>query len=398
MNITIRKAQPKLIVDGRMLFSSGIGRYLREILSRIPKDAPFPIDILCNTQIQRDWIERSAPSAVAVLRRANIYSLREQLLAIQLPTDATYWVPHYNVPRLCSCRLVATIHDVAPLALPEVFKGRIRQWAARFYFNSVRRRTYHIIAVSHFTRSELQNRGVARTGNVSVIENGVGSFWFHGSAEKSRRGLLLFVGNLKPHKNLARLVDAVELVRQRHPVELAVAGKIEGFRTGLDARLVERLRSTPWIRMLGEPSDEELRQHYQEASALVFPSLYEGFGLPLLEAMAAGCPVIASRAGALVEIAGRERGYGGVVDYFDPFDVRDMAAAITRSLEVPERERERVQATGRRSPRAIPGKRRRARPGRFWPRRVRHEQSLGQIGSRARPPLDGVLQGRRGCP
>ena len=160
-------------------------------------------------------------------------------------------------------------------------------------------------------------------------------------------GLLLFVGNLKPHKNLARLVDAVELVRQRHPVELAVAGKIEGVRTGLDARLVERLRSTPWIRMLGEPSDEELRQHYQEASALVFPSLYEGFGLPLLEAMAAGCPVIASRAGALVEIAGRERGYGGVVDYFDPFDVRDMAAAITRSLEVPERERERVQATGR---------------------------------------------------
>ena len=72
MNITIRKAQPKLIVDGRMLFSSGIGRYLREILSRIPKDAPFPIDILCNTQIQRDWIERSAPSAVASSSREHL--------------------------------------------------------------------------------------------------------------------------------------------------------------------------------------------------------------------------------------------------------------------------------------------------------------------------------------
>jgi glycosyltransferase involved in cell wall biosynthesis len=347
MSLIIRKVRPKLIVDGRMLFSSGIGRYLREILSRMPEDVPFHVDILCNTPIQRDWIERSAPAATPLLRRAGIYSLREQLLAVQLPTNATYWVPHYNVPRFCSCRLVATIHDVAPLALPQVFAGRVRRWAARFYFGNVTMRSSHIIAVSRFTREELRRQGVAEPGSITVIENGVGSFWFQGAAEAPRDCSLLFVGNLKPHKNLARLVDAIEIVRERFPVELAVVGRIDGFRTGLDRRLVEKLRSTPWIQLHGESSDEDLRRHYRRARAFVFPSIYEGFGLPLLEAMAAGCPVVASRAGALVEIAGRGREAGGIVDFFDPLDVRDMAAAIARSLSLSGGERESIRARGR---------------------------------------------------
>ena len=348
MNLVIRKARPKLIVDGRMLFSSGIGRYIREMLLRIPESVPFSIEIVCNTQNQRDWIDQAVPSAAPLLCRAKIYSLREQLLALQMPFGATYWVPHYNVPRLCSCRLVATIHDVAPLALPDVFSGLKRRWAARFYFNSVKHRSSHIIAVSQFTRCELQNRGLARAGSISVIENGVGSFWFQGPVGGGKRDVLLFVGNLKPHKNLGRLIDAMEIVRKTYPVELEVAGRMGGFRTGLDDRFVERLRSTPWIRAIGEPSDEELRRHYQEARAFIFPSLYEGFGLPMLEAMAAGCPVVASRAGALVEVAGRERVLGGVVDYFDPLDVRDMASAIKRNLGMSGVEKERVQAGGRR--------------------------------------------------
>jgi glycosyltransferase involved in cell wall biosynthesis len=347
MSLVIRKARPKLIVDGRMLFSSGIGRYLREILLRVPESVPFSIEVVCNTTSQRDWIERSVPSAVPLLSQAKIYSLREQLLALKMPFGATYWVPHYNVPRLCSCRLVATIHDVAPLALPEVFSGLKRQWAARFYFNNVKRRSSHIIAVSHFTSSELQSRGLAQSGSISVIENGVGNFWFQGPVAEGRRDVLLFVGNLKPHKNLGRLIDAVEIVRQTHPVELEVAGKIGGFSTGLDDRVIKRLRSTPWIRTLGEASDEELRGRYQQARAFIFPSLYEGFGLPMLEAMAAGCPVVASRAGALVEVAGRGREQGGVVDYFDPLDVHDMASAITRNLAMSGSEKERIQAGGR---------------------------------------------------
>jgi glycosyltransferase involved in cell wall biosynthesis len=348
MSAALRNPRRTLVIDGRMLFSSGIGRYLREILSRAPVDRAFELEVMCNSPAQRDWVCAFVPLAVPMSSGARIYSVREQLLALQFPPNTTYWVPHYNVPWLCRCRLVATVHDVAPLALPDVFNGRMRRWAARFYFDGVRRRTRHIIAVSQFTRSELQSRGLAGSGNVSVITNGVSSFWFCGEPVGERSSVLLYVGNPKPHKNLARLIDSIEIVRGTHPVELAVAGRIDGFRTGLSGGLIERLRTTPWIRLLGETNDKELREHYRRSDALVFPSLYEGFGLPVLEAMAAGCPVVASSAGALVELAGRPRGEGGVVDFFDPYDVRDIAAAITRSLELPARERERIRAEGRR--------------------------------------------------
>jgi len=341
-----RKVRRALVIDGRMMYSSGIGRYLREILQRIPPELPFDLSVLYNSRQQEEWLESFVPSAVRVASSARIYSLREQFLAWPLPEGSMYWAPHYNVPRLGRCRLVATVHDLAPLALPMIFSGRLRQWAARFYFESVKRRACHVITVSQFTRGELLHRGLAQAGNVSVIANGVGAFWRHGKPVPEMRNRLLYVGNLKPHKNLARLVEAVEIVQKQHPVELAIAGRIEGFRTGLDRALLKKLQATDWIRLLGETEDWDLRDHYQQAGALVFPSLYEGFGLPLLEAMAAGCPVVASHIGPLVELAGKPRREGGVVEYFDPHDVQDMAAAISRTLSLSNEERSRVKAAG----------------------------------------------------
>ncbi|HZP59423.1 MAG TPA: glycosyltransferase family 1 protein [Opitutaceae bacterium] len=342
-----RKTRRALVVDGRMLFSSGIGRYLREILQRIPKDAPFELSAVYNTLQQKEWLETFVPSAVPVASGARIYSCREQWLAFSLPADATFWVPHYNIPRLGRCRVVATVHDLAPLALPGIFRGRLRQWAARFYFGGVKRRACHVIAVSRFTHGELLRRGLAQAENISVIPNGVGAFWRRGRRVPEVRNRLLYVGNLKPHKNLARLIEAVEIVQKRHPVELAITGRIEGFRTGLDRALLKKLDSTDWIRLLGETTDGELREHYQQAGALVFPSLYEGFGLPLLEALAAGCPAVASNIGALTEIGGKPRQEGGAVEYFDPYNVEDMAAAIDRTLALSDGERNRVKAVGR---------------------------------------------------
>ncbi len=342
-----RKTRRPLVVDGRMLFSSGIGRYLREILQRIPEESPFDLSVVYNAPPQKEWLEAFAPSAALVASGAPIYSWREQMLALPLPADAMYWVPHYNVPRLGRCRLVATVHDLAPLALPGIFRGRLRQWAARFYFDGVKRRARHVIAVSRFTRGELLRRGLARAENVSVITNGVAGFWHHGMPVPEVRNRLLYVGNLKPHKNLARLVEATEIVQKHHPVELAIVGRIEGFRTGLDRALLKKLHSTDWIRLLGETTDVELREHYQQAGALVFPSLYEGFGLPLLEAMAARCLAVVSRIGPLVEIAGKSRQEGGAVEYFDPHNVQDMAAAICRTLALAGEERNRIKDLGR---------------------------------------------------
>jgi len=337
-----------LIIDARMLFSSGIGRYLREILARAPYCPGQKLRFVCSSPEQWEWIDAFVPSASVVESDAGIYSIAEQWQALRLPADATYWVPHYNVPWLFRGRLVATVHDLAPLALPEAFGGIKRRIAARFFFGCVRLRARRVIAVSNFTRGELLRSGVARAEQISVIPNGVGSYWFDGAVPERRSRRLLYVGNLKPHKNLGRLVEAVEKVRLLEPIELAIAGRIDGFRTGLATPLLERLRSTPWIRLLGEATDAELRGQYGEAEALVFPSMYEGFGLPVLEAMAAGCPVVCSRLPALVEIAGPSRGAGGVVDYFDPGNPDEMADAILARIRLPEPERARLGREGRR--------------------------------------------------
>jgi len=342
------RARAPLIIDGRMLFMSGIGRYLREILQRAPESIRSSVRVLCNSPEQGEWLAEFVPSIRPIESKAGIYSFNEQLLALPFPANATLWVPHYNVPWMFRCKLIATVHDLAPLALPEAFGGLHRRMAARFYFSGVRRRANQIIAVSNFTRSELIARGVATTQNISVIPNGVGPSWFDGSPATERLPQLLFVGNLKPHKNLSRLVDALELVRRIKPVDLVVAGRIEGFRTGLSGSLIDRLRATRWIRLLGTISDSELQRQYRQSSALVFPSLYEGFGLPILEAMAAGCPVISSNAPALSEVGGSPRSEGGIVDYFDPRSEKDMAAAILRNLQLSASERARMAEEGRR--------------------------------------------------
>lgn len=330
-----------------MLFSSGIGRYLREILRRMP-DVPLALDVFCHPGPQREWLATHVPAARCRITSAPLYSLREQLQARRLPPDVTYWVPHYNVPWWLNCRLITTVHDLAPLALPDLFGGMLRRWAARSFFAAVHRRSQHILTVSQFTRAELLSRHLARPHRVSVIPNGVSSFWFQGGPAIEPATRLIYVGNLKPHKNLGRLVDALEIVRRSEPVELDVVGRIDGFRTGLGQPLLSRLRQTPWVRLLGEVSDEALRRHYGAAQAMVFPSLYEGFGLPLLEAMAAGCPVLSSNAGALLEVAGPPRAAGGAADFFDPYDTGDMAASILRLCRLSGEERREVQQKGRR--------------------------------------------------
>lgn len=333
------------MIDGRMLFFSGIGRYLREILQRKAAGSP-PISILCNSTEQQAWITQFVPTARAHRVTAAVYSGREQFLACGLPKHVTYWVPHFNVPWICRCRLVATVHDLAPLALPDLFGGRLQQYAAKFYFRKMRR-IQQIITVSRFTRRELETRQLAASERIAVIPNGVSSFWLEGAPSVVGNGRLLYVGNLKPHKNLGRLIEGLALARRQQPIELDIVGRIDGFRAGLTNALLNKLRSTPWIRLLGEISDEALRLRYREAQALIFPSLYEGFGLPILEAMAAGCPILSSNAGALQEISGASREAGGAVDYFDPHSVSDIAAAIIRTAAVSPHERCRLQILGR---------------------------------------------------
>jgi len=336
-----------LIIDARMLFHSGIGRYLREVLCRWPVEPEVHETYLYNTAEQLDWLSRIRPGAKFVQVKAGIYSLKEQTLAAFLPADAVYWVPHYNLPWVSRARLVTTVHDAAPLALPEIFRGLAHRLAARFYFGAVRRTSRRIIAVSRFTAEELVRLARVAPEKITVVCNGVSPEWLQpGNPAVRLPSRLLFVGNLKAHKNLGRLIDALELLRQQglQDITLDVVGQTTGFRHGLETGVAARLASAPWIRLHGSVKDDDLRTLYASAGALVFPSVYEGFGLPMLEAMAAGCPVLAANTASLPEIGGPDQATGGAVIYFDPKDAAAMAGRIEYFLNLTHGERLRLSA------------------------------------------------------
>jgi glycosyltransferase involved in cell wall biosynthesis len=159
---------------------------------------------------------------------------------------------------------------------------------------------------------------------VNTVPLGVDGAWFKDGAigDAPHRPYFLYVGNVKPHKNLSRLIEAFVQVSNVIPHDLVVVGRREGFGTGDLA--AERLTSTAPNRIVlkGQVSNAELERYYMHATALVFPSLYEGFGLPALEAMAAGCPVLASSAAALPEVC------GDAALYFDPYDANAIGQKV----------------------------------------------------------------------
>lgn len=160
--------------------------------------------------------------------------------------------------------------------------------------------------------------------------NGVDEFWRLPLEQKEReydRPYILYVGNVKPHKNLRRLVQAFQSIADQIPQDLIIVGKKEGFIIGDSevAKLAEMMGEK--IHFTGFVSNEELKNYYHYADLFVFPSLYEGFGLPPLEAMSAGCKNVAvSNIPVLKEI------YGDSVVYFDPEDITSIANQIVEQL------------------------------------------------------------------
>ncbi|TMV05606.1 glycosyltransferase family 4 protein [Ruegeria sediminis] len=216
-------------------------------------------------------------------------------------------------------RQIICFHDVNVWALPEAFSGRYRAWH-RALRPLLARRAAALITVSRFSAGELAARLGVGAERFAVIANSAG----HIRSVKPdatvlrRHGLaageyLLTVGNRSPNKNLARLVDAHRLAGAAVPPLVVVGGAVPGLAQdtgGAGARL------------LGRVTDGELRALYEGAAGFVFPSLYEGFGIPPLEAMELGVPVLAARGSALPEVLGEAPAW------FDPRDVADMARAL----------------------------------------------------------------------
>jgi glycosyltransferase involved in cell wall biosynthesis len=201
---------------------------------------------------------------------------------------------------------VVTVHDLAVLRHPETFNLWTRQYS-RLCVSRVVRAARLLIAVSGHTKREVVELLGASEERVRVVPNGVAeTFTPNGPAEPG--DFVLAVGTIEPRKNLGRLAEAT----RRLGVELRVVGAPGWGRVDLGAGVTR----------LGRVSDEELARLYRGARCLAYPSLYEGFGIPIVEAMASGTPVVTSTGGATEEVA------GGAAVLVDPLDPGAIAAGI----------------------------------------------------------------------
>lgn len=321
-------AGPSVAIDVRMLRHAGIGTYIRHVVPRVVSSRPsWRFTLFAPREVPRDWIAASNASLVAC--DSSIYSIREQVeLPVRSPRGVDlFWSPHYNVPVLSRAPLVVTVHDVCHLALPELYGAGLRQQYARSMFGAVRRRAREVIFDSDFSRDEFR-RLVGEPKRATTIHLGVDRGWFAPPGPESPRGrpYVLFVGSTKPHKNLSALLAAFERIRDAVPHDLVIVGgqkqrTTDGGALDLAARLGERVVTVE------DADDDALKRYVAHAAALVLPSLYEGFGLPPLEAMAAGCPAIVSAAASLPEVC------GAAALYCDPRDPDDLARQLRRVLD-----------------------------------------------------------------
>jgi glycosyltransferase involved in cell wall biosynthesis len=224
-------------------------------------------------------------------------------------------------------RCVATVHDLGWQAHPELYNRRLRlMYGALFPW--VVRRADHFIAVSRYTADDLVRRAGVSPAKIDVVYHGLDpAFATSGGAEAAltdQPPYVLAVGGVSPRKNTRRLIQAFARWRERGGPRAAYRLLITG--TSLDAEFARDGASLPaGVSLLGYVDKAELPRLYSGAAAFLYPAIYEGFGFPIIEAMASGTPVVTSTTGAAPEIA------GGAALLVDPFDVAGIEAGIERA-------------------------------------------------------------------
>ncbi len=304
----------------RALGEVGTHEY-RVFLPRIAADVDgLPMELVPEYRASRGTAGRIAAMTTASLRGRQIRRRFAGLDAIHFPLSVM-------IPPVGEPPAVSSVLDVQHEELPEFFSSGERAYRKLVYGWTVRRSRLVVTISHHGARTLVERLGVPEE-RVRPIHLGIDHTRFHPGEDK-RGDFLLYPALGWPHKNHARLFDAFAVLRERYPqLELVLTG-YEG-------------RTPAGVRALGRVSGEELVQLYRTAAALVFPSLYEGFGQPPLEAMACGCPVACSSAASLPEVC------GDAARLFDPRSVDEMVAAVEEVLlhPAPWRERGLRQAAG----------------------------------------------------
>ncbi len=285
--------------------NSGLGRYTRELVTHL-LTRDDGCEYVLFTDGDTNWIPFSAAHVTCLEVAFPHYSFAEQYRFPRFLRRSgidLLFSPHFNVPFFCPVPFVVTIHDLILHHFPNQASLRKRS-GYKILMRRVLHRARHIIAVSDFTARDITDfYGPRMAKKITVIHEGVSeSFSPRGEAEKNavmrkydiHPPFLLYVGNAKEHKNVQMLIDAFQSFP---PSDLSLLLVTGGKETGTLTIASKRVRLLPGL------AEEDLPALYSAARCFVSASLYEGFGLPLLEAAACGCPAIVTDGGAFREIA-----------------------------------------------------------------------------------------------
>ncbi|MCK6404951.1 MAG: glycosyltransferase family 4 protein [Rhodocyclaceae bacterium] len=289
----------KVFYDPRWLGQHGIGRFAAEVTARLPEAEPLQIHG-----------RRLAPWDPVMLS-----------LALAGKTSGIYFSPGFNPPLRSPIPFAFTVHDLIHLHVPEE-SSAIR----RLYYRSIvlpaARRAHTVFTVSEFTKARILEWSGIPADRVIVVGNGTSAaFSPDGPRHSLGRPYFLHVGRRVAHKNIPRLLQAFRNSRASQEANLLFTGDEDES----TAKCIDRLGMRASIHFTGTLSDSALAAVYRGAEALLFPSLYEGFGLPIIEAMACGTPVLTSNVAAMPEVTGT---HGAVL--VAPINTDEIANGIDR--------------------------------------------------------------------
>ena len=330
----------KIVIDARMygLENAGIGRYIINLITELAKVESRHDYFLLLRRKYYHQLNFTAAHFHKVLADYPHYSFKEQFLLPgtlrRIKPDLAHF-PHFNVPVFWGGRYVVTIHDL----IKHYHKGSrtTTRWPLLYWLKYLNYRflvwiavnkSCRIITPSRFWQQKIAHLYKINRSKVKVTYEGVDALFSGMPAGRKppfKQPYLLYTGSLYPHKNVENLVKAVMLVNRKTPLVLYIASSRNVFFERF-SRYLSSLGAEKYVRLLGFVPDRKLAAVYKGATAFVFPSLMEGFGLPGLEAMAADTVLISANTSCLPEI------YGQAALYFDPLNPQDMAEKINRVL------------------------------------------------------------------
>ncbi len=322
-----------ICIDARLwgISHTGIGRYVENLIDFLPEDPKVRVVLIVSPA---DVNEPKLAGFKKFVAGYHPYTLMSQLEMLKLwfqIRPELFHATHSSIPVLWPGRMVVTFHDL----IRHLSHGR-DSTTKNYSFYKIKYigyllvdrialiRAKKILVPAEFWANEIIHRfGISRS-KIQVTYEGVDrhiKITGHGKSFGMPKPFVVYTGNLYPHKNIPVLLNAIRLLNGR--VSLALVGARSAF-TEKAKEMISRLGVSRQVHLLGKLTDEELSQLYAKASAFVFPSLIEGFGLTGLEAMAVGLPVIAANASCLPEI------YGHAAVYFDPANPVDLSQKIIR--------------------------------------------------------------------